>query len=289
MNTTFLVMKNSWKSVRRHPGMILSLWAVNVLFAFVLAAPVFFLLKREFGHSLVETDVGKINFLWLTDILYRFRDALTLIPQAMLIPILLFVVLWIFLNAGIIGRLAAGERATLGSFAADAGRYFPRFLAVLLLSVPAYVIVFGGIFHLVQIPLAAWMKNAPGEIPVLIASSLQSVLALAFLSIVQMFLDYLKVRIVLGPGGSPLRAMERTLAFIGRSFFRAWALYLLVALLSIAAGALFLAVTNVLPESGAGMMALGFVWAQLFIVSRIVLKILLFATEIQFTRLKDIL
>ncbi|MCJ7643933.1 MAG: hypothetical protein MUP28_05600, partial [Candidatus Aminicenantes bacterium] len=131
----------------------------------------------------------------------------------------------------------------------------------------------------------AWMRNASGEVPVIIASNLQFVITVLILSIVQMFFDYMKVHIVVHDGRKVLEAAAATLSFIGKRFIRAWGLYLLVGLLFIAATAVFIAVTNVLPGTGVAALALGFLWAQAYILARIWIKVLFFATEIDFTRM----
>jgi hypothetical protein len=284
MKTTFRILANGWAGVRRQTGMILGLWAATSLLALLAAAPAASCLLHEFGHSLSETGVGKINLMWLADLQLRYREVFSLLPQSLLIPILLFILFWIFLSGGIIGRLASGERATLESFFTDAGRLFLRFLAILLISIPAYAIAFGGVFTIVRIPLKIWARHASSELPVLLASVIEAILLLLILSIVQMFIDYVKVRTVLGCVTSPLRALEETLDFLGGKFFRAWLLYLLVSCFSVAAATVFLTISQILPESLSGTPALGFIWAQAYIVLRIALKALCYATEIQFMR-----
>lgn len=281
----FKILGKGMATASRNYGLLLWLWLIDVAFVLVIVTPAFLLAKKDFGHSLVGGSLGRFRFEWLGDLAYRYQDLLPAIAGAVLVPALLFMGLFIFLNGGIIGRVAAGGKTNLQGFFADCGKYLWRFIRVFLLSLPVYAVVFGGLLRLLAAPLKAWMRNASGEVPVIIASNLQFVITVLILSIVQMFFDYMKVHIVVHDGRKVLEAAAATLSFIGKRFIRAWGLYLLVGLLFIAATAVFIAVTNVLPGTGVAALALGFLWAQAYILARIWIKVLFFATEIDLTRM----
>jgi hypothetical protein len=110
-------------------------------------------------------------------------------------------------------------------------------------------------------------------------------MTILLLSIVQMYFDYVKIHLVVRDGRKVLAAAAAALSFIGRKFLKAWGLYLLVGLLFIAATAVFIAVTNVLPGTGVAALALGFIWAQAYILARISTKVLFFAAELDLYRI----
>ncbi len=226
-----------------------------------------------------------MNFTWLGDSIYKYQDLLPALAGWVLVPALLFILISVFLNGGIIGRLAAGEKTTLQGFFADCGKYFGRFFRVFLLSFPVYVLIFGGLVKLVSAPFKFWAKNAAGEMPVIVASNLRFLMTILLLSIVQMYFDYVKIHLVVRDGRKVLAAAGAALSFIGRKFFKAWGLYLLVGLLFIVATAVFIAVTNVLREREWRLWLLGFILAQAYILARIWTKVLFFAAELDLYRI----
>jgi len=283
--SNFKIIGNGVSTVRRNSGMILRLWLIDLLFGIVVAAPVYFLFNKDFGHSPTGEGLGRLNFIWLGDIFYKYQDLLPALAGWVLVPALLFILVSVFLNGGIIGRLEAGEKTTLQGFFADCGKYFSRFFRAFLLSLPVYVLVFGGLIKLVSAPFNVWAKNAAGEMPVIVASNLKFLMTILLLSIVQMYFDYVKIHLVVRNGRKVLAAAAAALSFIGRKFFKAWGLYLLVGFLFIAATAVFIAVTNVLPGTGGAALALGFIWAQAYILARIWIKVLFFAAELDLYRI----
>jgi hypothetical protein len=65
----------------------------------------------------------------------------------------------------------------------------------------------------------------------LISSSLRLLVFLLLFSIVKMFFDYVKVALVADDSRKAVRATLRNFRFLGKRFFRAWALFVIVGLL----------------------------------------------------------
>jgi hypothetical protein len=281
----FKIIGKGVSAVRRNSRMTLWLWLIDFLFGIIVAAPVYFFVNKDFGHSPAGEGLRGMSFTWLGDSIYKYQELLPALAGWVLVPALLFILVSIFLNGGIIGRLAAGEKTTLQGFFADCGKYFGRFFRVFLLSLPVYILVFGGLLKLVSAPFKLWAKNAGGEMPVIIASNLRFLVTILILSIVQMYFDYVKIHLAAREGRKVLAAAAAALSFVGRKFFKAWGLYLLVGLLFVAASVVFIAITNVLPGTGVVALVLGFILAQAYILARIFAKVLFFASELDLYRI----
>ena len=281
----FKIIGKGVSAVRRNSRMTLWLWLIDFLFGIIVAAPVYFFVNKDFGHSPAGEGLRGMSFTWLGDSIYKYQELLPALAGWVLVPALFFILVSIFLNGGIIGRLAAGEKTTLQGFFADCGKYFGRFFRVFLLSLPVYILVFGGLLKLVSAPFKLWAKNAGGEMPVIIASNLRFLVTILILSIVQMYFDYVKIHLAAREGRKVLAAAAAALSFVGRKFFKAWGLYLLVGLLFIAATAVFIVLTNVLAGTGVVALVLGFILAQAYILARIFAKVLFFASELDLYRI----
>jgi hypothetical protein len=261
------------------------LWPVYLLFALFVVAPFYFLLQSHFSHSLLgEKLFAGVDMLWIGDLVYKYQEMTPLIIGWLIGTSLLFLVLLAFLNGGIIGRIAAAEeKVTLRDFFGDCGRYFGRFLRVFLLSLVGYFLVLGIIGRFVSIPFRLWSKGASTQWTTLISSSLRLLVFLLLFSIVKMFFDYVKVALVADDSRKAVRATLRNFGFLGRRFFKAWTIFLIVGLLFVFSTLVYLAVAKVLPKTGFGSMLL-FIWQQVYFLVRLWTGVLFFATEYHFLK-----
>ena len=104
----------------RRPRLLLILWVFNVLFALLIAGPFFALFSSDLGHSLLGRNLQALDFIWLGDLIFRYQDVAPAALAAVAIPVVLYALVYVFLNGGIIGRLLDGEgRTTLQTFFSD--------------------------------------------------------------------------------------------------------------------------------------------------------------------------
>jgi hypothetical protein len=106
---------------------------------------------------------------------------------------------------------------------------------------------------------------------------------LLLFSIVKMFFDYVKVALVADDSRKAFRATLRNFRFLGRRFFKAWALFLIVGLLFVLTTLVYLAVAKALPKAGLGPVLL-FLWQQAYFLVRLWTGVLFFATEYHFLK-----
>ncbi len=272
-------------SAARQGRMVTLLWSVYFLFSLLVIAPFYFLLESQFSRSLLgEKLFAGVDALWLGDLVYRFQDLPPLLRGCMIGTSVLFLVFQVFLNGGIIGRVAAAEgRFTLGSFFGDCGRYFGRFFRVLLISLVGYFLVFGILGRLISSPFRIWSKGASTQWTTLLSSSFRLLVLLLLFSVVKMFFDYVKITLVVEDSRKAVRTTLRSFGFLGRRFFKAWALFLLVGLLFVISTIVYLAVAKALPKAGIGPLLL-FLWQQAYIALRLWIGILFFTTEYGFLK-----
>ena len=261
------------------------LWPVYLLFALFVVAPFHFLLQSHLSRSLLgEKLFAGTDMLWIGDLVYKYQELPPLVIGWLLGTSLLFLVLLAFLNGGIIGRIAAAEeKVTLRDFFGDCGRYFGRFFRVFLLSLVGYFLVLGILGRFVSIPFRVWSKGASTQWTTLISSSLRLLVFLLLFSIVKMFFDYVKVVLVTDDSRKAVRATLRNFGFLGRRFFGAWTIFLVVGLLFVVSTLVYLAVAKALPKAGLGPIVL-FLWQQAYFLVRLWTGVLFFATEYHFLK-----
>jgi len=281
------------RSTNKNGRTLVYLWLANFLFSLLVLAPFYFLLSSNLSRSLAGYSVLRgIDFLWLGDMIYKYQDLLPALLGWAVVPIVFYLGLSIFLNGGVIGgiisRAGKNEKMTLASFFGDCGKYFFRFFRIFLISLVAYALVFGLLVRFISGLLGLWNARASTEWGSLISSNLGLLITLLLLSMVQMFFDYVKIRVVVEESRKTARATLSTLKFVGKNFLKAWLLYLSVAVLFILVSAVFLLVGRILPELSPVYLAIIFIWQQLYVLARMWTKVLFFSTEYQFFKIRQI-
>ena len=263
--------------------MVIYLWLVNFVFSILILTPVYFLLQKDLSRSLLGEQIGKgFDLIWMGDLIYKYRNILPTLAGWFLIPSILFFMLYIYLNGGIIGRLAAqGEKTNLSTFFADCGKYFFRFFRVFLISILGYAVFFGIVLRIFSLPLDYWRKNASTEWPLILSSSIRFLVIVLLFSVIRMFFDYVRIRLVVENSKKTIKATLVNFSFIGKHFLKAWLLYLLVGLVVVIFALVYMAVYQAFPKIGVLIIA-GFLWQQIYIISRAWTKILFLATEYHF-------
>ena len=281
----FKLLKKGITAANKKFKVVIYLWAVNVLFAVMVVLPFYFILKNHISYSLMGDSMRRgFDFLWLGDAFHKFGDSAAFIPFWILVPAVFYLVLHIFLNGGIIGRLNNMEtRVCLGDFFGDCGKHFAAFLRLFLLSIPVYLLVVGVLFGIISAILNIFTQDAVTEWPLIIAGNLGIAGFVLVFSLVNMFFDYVKIRLVKNNSKKVLKETWYTLKFIFKRFFRAWGLYLGVGFLHIAALLIYLEVSNLLPGgSTLFLIFVVFLWQQIYIIARTWVKVVFFSAQMGF-------
>lgn len=270
----------------RKRRLAMRLWAVNFLFSLLAAAPLIFLVHGHLAHSFSGQRVlQKLNVFWLGDFSYRFMNIFPAFTGLALLAVILYLLLAVFLNGGIIGCLNRPEaRTTLADFFHDCGLYFWRFFRLLLLSIPVYLLVLGVFYRLFINVLKIIDRRAATEWPALITSNVRILALILLLGLLAMFFDYVKIGLVTGESKKVLQQTWLTLKFVGRRFGKAWGLYLLAGLVFVLLTLIYLEIARVLPKNRLLLVLLVFLWQQLYMLGRQASKVLFFATEIEFSK-----
>lgn len=269
----------------RRPRLLLILWVINVLFALIIAGPFFALFSSDLGHSLLGRNLQTLDFIWLGDVIFRYQDAAPAALAAVAIPVVLYALVYVFLNGGIIGRLLDGEgRTTPQTFFSDCGRYFWRFVRLFLVSLLFYALAFGVVLEAVSALLKPVSEKALTEWPDFWISALHSVAALLFLSLVHLIFDYARILVVSEDDRRVGHALMTALRFVGRRFFRACFLYFFIAAGFVAGTAVYALAAQAVPAEGLAWAGLGILWGQVFIAFRLWTKMVFFSAQAEYLR-----
>jgi len=269
----------------RKPRLLIILYVVNAVFALTVAFPLLAIVQKELGHSLLGSNIRPVDLMWLGEAVLKHQDGLAALLAGFVAAAFVYLALHVFLNGGIVGRLLDREgRATLAAFAGDCGHYFWRFVRLFLVALVFYVLTIGVFMRLVSALFEPMSKSAPTEWLPLILSNLHFLIALLLLSVVHMIVDYTRIAVVADEERKALKALRHVMTFLKKRFFRAWAIYLLIAVLTVAGTVLFYVVLGLVGAPGVPQLIAGLVWMQLYVLFRIWIRTLFIAAQAEFFR-----
>ncbi|MCP2604940.1 hypothetical protein NLC29_02160 [Candidatus Aminicenantes bacterium AH-873-B07] len=282
----FKLFINGISTANSNFKIIIYLWIINFLFSLALIAPIYIMIDKNISKSLMgDRLIQGFDLFWLGDILYKFRNLSPALFGWLVFPTLFYLLLYVFLNGGIIGRLTVPfEKVNLRNFFADCGQYFWRFFKLFLISIIGYLVFLGLLFKLISLFLGIFTKKAVTEWPLIIVSNIKIIIFLLLFTIVKMFFDYVKIRLVISNSKKVIKETLFTLKFIGRRFLKAWGLYLLICLFSLIIAFIYMEIAHIIPKNRLLFVLAVFVWQQIYIFSRLWVKLIFFASEIGFYR-----
>jgi hypothetical protein len=269
----------------RKPRIVAILYAFNVLFAVAAAAPLLLIVQQELGHSLLGSNVRPVDAMWIGEVVLKYGASLKPLLGGSLIIGFLYLVLHVFLSGGIVGRLLDREGSSkLESFFADSGRYFWRYVRIFLLSLVFWVLTFGVVLSLLSALIRPLMENAWTEWLPLILSNVHFLIALLLLSIVHMIVDYARIAVVSDGERSIVKALRHALRFLGTRFFRAWGIYVLLVVLTLAGTVVFYVVLGRFAAPGLAGVVASLVWMQLYVLFRLWMRTVFVAAQAEYYR-----
>jgi hypothetical protein len=282
---TFTILKKGMSNSNKKVKVAIYLWIVNLLFAWMMVMPIYYLINNHVSRSLIGDQLLKgLDYLWLGDAFHKFQTTASIIPALIIFPLLLYLLFHIFLNGGIIGRLKDMEaKVILADFFKDCGAYFGRFFRLFLISIPGYLLLVGIPFGILSAILGIFTDNAASEWPGIITSNLRYIIFILLFSMVNMIFDYAKIRLVMTDSRKVIKETWFTFKFLfKRLFFKAWRLYLMVGLLFVICTIIYLEISNLLPSHTMFLILIVFIWQQIYMMVRMWIKLTFFSAQMEF-------
>jgi hypothetical protein len=291
------------RRVASAPLVLAGVWLMTTLVGLPLALVLRGEISRHLGASLASESVANgVNYEWMQefadqatglgttlrptilgfgavlDNLSAFLDN-TDRPLVIVAAAGVYIVLWLFVAGGIIDRYARDRATGVHGFFSASGVFFFRFLRLALVMFAVYGLLFGYLHPwLFDKMYPRFIREVDIEqTAFVVRAGLYLVFGLA-LGVCNLVFDYAKVRAVVEDRRSALGALTSGLRFVRRNVGAAVTLYLLdMGLFAIALAAY----AAVAPGAGSAgwTMWVGFAIAQLYILARLCVKLIFWASE----------
>jgi len=265
-----------------HKRLVLWLYLINLVFAAVLVFPFRNIVGKIGKTDLADDFVAGFQVDSFTDFWSHYSLQLKSLGYSAVGLGALYLIVNVFLAGGIVATLAAEHRVSLRRFLNSASRYFVRYLRLLIFL----VVVIG----LAAVGYKTWVKpfvedlreDATTDVASFLWRVLSAVFILMLASLILMVFDYAKIRTVVDARRSMILAAASAFAFSFRRFWRTVRLFYLnlgfVSVLFI----LYLLVENQFSNATKASTWGLFAVQQIFILSRIWMKLSFFSTQLVF-------
>lgn len=292
------------RRVGKAPVVLLCVFVVTLLTALPFSVFMHESIAAHLGHSLAADEAARgFNAQWMAE--YRLQtgglgrtlrssvigfaaalDNLSAFldregrPSALLWLGAGYLLLWLFLEGGILDRYARNRPTRSHEFFTACGVYFVRFLRLAPIIAAAYYVMFAYVHPLLFSNLYERMTRdvTVERIAFFWRLGLYAVFGALLMATTAVF-DYAKVRAVIEDRRSMIGAIVAGLRFARRNLAAVAALYLLNASLFVAV-LLVYAVIAPGARSAGPLMWLGFVISQLYLLARLWTRLVFFASEV---------
>ncbi len=299
----FPALKDGIRRVNRAPAILIGVWLLTELVSVPLALGLRGMIEQHLGSSLAaDAAVSGVNYEWwqefsdqATGIGLTFKptiigfaavlDNLTAFLDNDHRPVVIagaasaYIVLWLFVAGGIIDRYARDRATRAYGFFAASGVFFFRFLRLAVAMWLAYAFLFRYVHAWLLTALYNRLIHdlAVERTAFFIRVALYVVFGL-LVAACNVIFDYAKVRAVVEDRRSALGAIGAAIGFLRRNAAAGATLYLADFLLFLAVLAVYWFVA---PNAGTGGWSLwiGFAIGQLYILARLWVKLVFWASE----------
>lgn len=297
-------LREGIRRVHSAPSIIVAVWALSLLLALPLGFVLRALIRASLGSSLAaDTAATGVNFGWWNEFmqqaggigttfvpsiigfaaplgnLSRLADNLPL-AATLTSLVVAWLVLWAFIAGGIFDRYARARTTRTPAFFAACGVFFFRFLRLGALAWVVYWLLFHFVHRwLFESAWTAWTRNLTVERDAFwIRMAFYAAFA-ALLAVVNLVVDYAKIRAVVEDRRSMIGAVLASARFIARNPVGTMGLYLLNALVFLVVLAIYAFVAPGAGWRGAGTWV-AFAVMQVYIIARVWAKLAFASSQI---------
>jgi hypothetical protein len=268
------------------PGLVLTQYVVNLLFAVPLASALHMVLNSSIGGSAeLDTLLSRFDFLVFSDALRAYGDRMIPIGFAFWAFAWAYIPIATFLTGGILKVLREeSPRYSLSLYLFGCAEYFGRFLRLLTIFLAAGFLLVILLIIGAGIVVNAIRSGADSEIPVGIGVLVSAGVLAVIVALLLMTADYAKVIVVETSRRSMLRVALEAVRFVAQNFGRVVGLSVSMYLVVAAGAVLYWLFDSVVGMTSTPTILLMVAVQQMFVLVRLWLRTALFGAELALYR-----
>jgi hypothetical protein len=266
----------------------LLLLAINIAFALVLVLPLYGVLDQSLSRSLMgERSLNAPDYDWLIGFLHANQGILKSLSRAIVWVGMGYMLLHSVLAAGVLEVLYAGDRFSLRLFFDGLIRHGWKFLRLFGLSLLVYSVIFwffnglltDGVWFIGG--LDRWTKDWASEAGVFFLYLFKNIILGASLLFAVMVFDYAKIKLVMERSRSVLVESLRAFRFVRTHLRSTLGIFYALSLVGVILMGIYLGIEALLPQSSLWWVLIAFLLQQLFMFSRMWLRVAFYGAEME--------
>ncbi len=269
-------IRQMWSNRR----IVLIYYLANLLFGIVLMLPFRSILGRFVGSSLMgEMLAGKLNMDFLFEFFKENPNVFSTYAILLLALPIAYWLLNLFLSGGAFSVFASNEKYASPLFWGNAASYFSRFIRLALLSIPLFAVLFCLQFLWTAIE-RIFFGNDPYQYITHWGGWIK--VGLRYISFIFYFLilDYARIHAVSTEEDRMRISLWEGIKFAYKNFWRTSGVALLFFISGIIVLIIYNLIADLLHAPSSLVILLLFIWQQIYIVFRMILRVTLFAGEV---------
>lgn len=274
--TIFQAIRGAAGRVSLRKRMMVAYWFFHTLMAALVALPLMGAVSATLGHSRYGAELLRgFDFSGMVELIqYDHGSQFTVLTPALMLTLFLLMLGSIFLAGGAVKMLVYdGPDYSPRMFYEGCGRYFWRFLRLALYSLFFYGIALAVRGLLLKASNKVWGEGMESHQTILAGWAI-SALLLVLLGVVNTAMDYAKVRLVVDDSRKSLRACFGSMNLVLTNLGKTMGVWLVLTLFYVVFLSIYIPLANMLQDGGAGALVPLIVLQQLYVFSRVWLRML---------------
>jgi hypothetical protein len=266
--------------------MLFWLYGFNLLFAYLLTLPISMMLSTALGNTIAaEKVLQAFDFTSLVTIVDQFGNGVNLWRMISTIG-LLYLIVNVFFAGGILKIFIEEKRFKLKSFLTGCVDYFKRFLKLFLFSL-VFLLLAVITYLLISKLFGLLTENSATEHLPMMLFVLKVLILGVMLAIINMIFDYARIMTVVNDFYGMYKTIKQAMMFVIMIPRKTMTLYFLYLFTLIVLMIIYLFVESFINVTNWLTILLFFLWTQIFIISRLWIRISFFAGQYHFYRFSN--
>jgi len=273
-------LKSGFTCTWENKRMVFVYYLVNLIFALIIMLPMYFLLNRIAGSTLMMGKMaGRLDMDFFFELLIKQYTTLFSLRGLFLFVPLVYWLFGLFLSGGAYTIFISDVKYSPSVFWSRSAKYFGRFFRLFLWSIPVFAVFYCiqfieiGVERLIYgsdpyqniIWWGAWIRVGIGYIGILLY---------------YLVLDYARIDIVINDETRTRRALWYGIKFTFRNFFKTFILTLILFLIGIAALVIYNPIVDSLHAPSGFIIFILFIVQQIYMFIRMMLKLTLYSSQV---------
>ena len=281
MISVLTAYKNGLSTAWKDKKMLFWLYGFNLLFAYLMTVPLSVLLTNALDKTTAADKVlQSFDFTTFTTIMDHYGKGVSL-GRIIITFGILYLIVNIFFAGGILKTFVEEKKFKLIEFLNGCVIYFKRFLKLALISFLFFVAAVL-IYLLISELFSLFTDTSTTEHFPIIAFVIEILILGLLLAIINMLFDYVKIMIVVNDFYAMFRTVKLAIVFVMTNLRKTIGLYFSYLFTVFLFLTIYLFVESFISVSGWLTILIFFLWTQLFVISRIWLRLSFFAGQYSF-------